>query len=108
MIDAVNGFMRQIDILNKLIDETLPTPTDSKFTRTRKAIASLRVDKKVQAIEQRLSSYKSLLTLKFASQSIYTNQSTSESDKKVTYNVPPRQASCFIGRKLCWLKSINI
>ena len=99
MIDAVNGFMRQIHILNNLIDETLPTTTDSKFTRTRKAIASLRVDKQVHAIEQTLSSYKSLLTLKFASRSIYTSKSISESDGKITYNVPPRQVSCFIGRK---------
>ncbi|KAL2810853.1 hypothetical protein BJX63DRAFT_303421 [Aspergillus granulosus] len=63
VLPAVNGSLQQITLLDKLIQETLPTPSDSRLRRMRKAVASIRREKVMVAILESLERYKSTLTL---------------------------------------------
>jgi N-terminal domain on NACHT_NTPase and P-loop NTPases len=66
---ALNGCLKQITMLDKLIQEILPTPTNSKLIRAKKAIASVCKEKVVIAILKTLEGYKSTLTLHFCQRS---------------------------------------
>src|SRR5436305_3976382 len=52
--DTVEGCLKQITLLDGLIEKMLPTSTDCAVQRARKAVASVRKEKNVAAVQRTL------------------------------------------------------
>ena len=61
--DAIEACNRQTARLNAILDDALPTPSDSKIQRGRKALRSLRREKEIMGIQSSIESSKSTFTL---------------------------------------------
>ena len=61
--NAIDACNRQTARLNAILDDILPTPSDSKIQRGRKALRSLRREKEVAGIQSSIESSKSTFTL---------------------------------------------
>lgn len=66
---TVEGSLKQITMLDELMEKILPALTDSTLQRAWKAIASVRKGKDVVVIMRTLEAYKSTLTLHFSQRS---------------------------------------
>jgi len=96
LLPVVKGCLRQITMLNGLIEEMLPVSTDSTLRRARKAIASIRKEKEVVVVQRILETYKSTLTLHFSQR---TEPSiTTDARENAYYDIPSLQVSHFVAR----------
>jgi len=96
LLQVVKGCLRQITMLNGLIEEMLPVSTDSTLRRARKAIASIRKEKEVVVVQRILETYKSTLTLHFSQR---TEPSiTTDARENAYYDIPSLQVSHFVAR----------
>ena len=69
LLPAIDGCRTQVELLNAVIEKVLPLPSDSWRERSRKAIASLRQDGRVQKIRKDLQGYIQALTYYHAASS---------------------------------------
>jgi hypothetical protein len=69
LLPVLNGCTDQIGLLDIVMDETLPKVDDSRIQRGKKAVLSLRQDKKVESILKILRSYVGTLTFYYAAAS---------------------------------------
>ncbi|KAH0551387.1 hypothetical protein GP486_007398 [Trichoglossum hirsutum] len=93
---VVDGCFRQVTLLNGLIEKMLPNLTDSKWQRTRKAIASIRKEKVIAVIQRTLETYKSTLTLHFSQGA---RASTFSAIRECAYyEIPSLRVSQFVER----------
>ncbi|KAI9759277.1 MAG: hypothetical protein M1840_003498 [Geoglossum simile] len=96
LLHVVKGCLRQITMLDGLIEKMLRNSTDSRLQQARKAIASVFKEKDVAVIQRTLETYKSTLTLYFsqgprASIAIATRENT-------YYEIPSLRVSQFVER----------
>ncbi|KAH0534126.1 hypothetical protein FGG08_007284, partial [Glutinoglossum americanum] len=94
--NVVEGCLRQVIMLDRLIDKMLPTSTDSPLRRARKAIASVLKEKDIAVIQRTLETYKSTLTLHFSQRS--GASITNAAGESTYYEIPSLQVSQFIER----------
>jgi N-terminal domain on NACHT_NTPase and P-loop NTPases len=69
LIPVINGCTEQIGLLDTVLNDTLPKVDDSRIQRGKKALLSLRQDKKVESILKILRSYIGTLTFYYAAAS---------------------------------------
>jgi hypothetical protein len=94
--NVVEGCRRQITMLDELIEKILPATTDSSFQRARKAVASIRKEKDIAAIQKALERYTSTLTLHFSE---ISGAATVIAVKEGTYyEIPSLQVSQYVER----------
>ena len=109
LLDTVEGCLKQITLLDGLIEKMLPTSTDSTVERARKVVASIRKEKNVAAIQTTLRRYEGTLTLYFSEKSGASTANTAcESDNckatatgnaKAYFLVPFDKDLQFVGRE---------
>src|SRR4051794_31627641 len=96
LLHVVKGCLRQITMLDGLIEKMLRNPTDSRLQQARKAIVSVFKEKDVAVIQRTLETYKSTLILHFSQGSrapidIATRENT-------YYEIPSLRVSQFVQR----------
>ena len=69
LIPAIEGCTEQIGLLDPILANTLPTPTDSRLRRGTKAILSLHQEAKIESITKILRGYIGTLTFYYAAAS---------------------------------------
>ena len=62
LLPVINGCRNQAELLDDMLTKVIPETNDSSWQRKRKAIASLGVEKKTQAITDTLRGYVQILT----------------------------------------------
>ena len=97
---VLEGCLRQLRRLEKLIQSMTPAEAASKVEKTWKGIRSFGKDTKLREILGALNEYKSTITLHLSSvhvQNIQTPRTTSEAPKSY-FEVPSSRLSHFVGR----------
>ena len=94
--DAVEGCLKQIALLDRLIEKMLPTSTDSPLRRARKAIVSVRKEKDLAAIQSTLRGYEGTLTLYFSERSVASTAIVT--GENTYYEIPSLQVLQFVER----------
>ena len=101
--EVVKGCIQHVSDLDTLIAGVLPKKDDSAVVRARKAVSSIRLEKKLLDLSRILESYKSALALEFGHQTITTVRSHSpgpaEQSTAVYHYFPSSQVSRFVGRE---------
>ncbi|KAI9775123.1 MAG: hypothetical protein M1839_001434 [Geoglossum umbratile] len=99
LMRVVYGCERQIYLLGRLMEELLPTSSDSRMMRARKAFGSIYKEKKVMEIQRALETYKTTLTLHFSQISGQKNGAPAIAEREVYCEIPSWQVSHFVGRE---------
>ncbi|OBT54529.1 hypothetical protein VE04_05535 [Pseudogymnoascus sp. 24MN13] len=99
---VIDGCHVTLSSLDKLCREILPTPRDSSMVRARKAMQSLRADKKFTNYQRILETYKTSLMLHISQRSVV--QAVTKAASKAPafdtfYHFPSTQVSRFIARE---------
>lgn len=100
---VVAGCARHVQALDELVTKALPVKGDSGMVRAKKAVASVRLEKRLMELQRTLESYKAALVLEIGHQTHAALrpmlQSGTVPEKGKCYHLPPSQISQFIGRK---------
>lgn len=95
----VEGCRGSISELNKLLENILPVSSDSQCRKMQKALASIRKEKEVAQIREKLKGYASTFTLYFNSEIFRTASASAGGEYIQTYyEVPPLQVSHYVER----------
>ncbi|KAH0538196.1 hypothetical protein FGG08_005212 [Glutinoglossum americanum] len=96
LLHVVKGCLRQITMLDGLIEKMLPNSTDSTPRRLRKVIASVLKERDVVGIQRTLETYKSTLTLHFIEK--YGGSIATTARESTYYEIPSLQVPQFVER----------
>ena len=88
----------QIELLNEILDKTLPDPSDDSLRRGRKAFRSLRQEGKVKQIKKTLSKHIQLLTYYHTSGLPVLQAGSDIAVTKAHFLIPFVRDECFINR----------
>ncbi len=97
--DAIEACNRQTARLNAILDDVLPTPSDSKLQRGRKALRSLRREKEVAGIQSSIESSKSTFTLYYVRHPVSLPIRPKVSWLERCCDIPATSVLYFVGRK---------
>ncbi|RDL39896.1 uncharacterized protein BP5553_04236 [Venustampulla echinocandica] len=102
-VQVVTSCVQHVQTLDELVSKALPVKGDSAIKRAKKAVASVRLEKRLIELQQTLESYKSALVLEIGHQTHAALRpeipSMTGPVKGTCYHLPPSQVSLFIGRK---------
>lgn len=99
--DAPKAF-RDISIqlpLAQLVERVLPSPTDSLFQRTQKAVVSVQNEKEIEQMKKDIEAYKFTLTVYFSHRSCNTRANHNGIFEDQCFNVPSLKVAQFVMRK---------
>ena len=96
---TVAGLERQALVLQGLCEHILPSLGDMWWHKARKAVSSLRKEKELKNVLQRIIAYESTLNLYFTTAMSLKDSSSVPWTKRIYRDVPPFALGRFIGRR---------
>lgn len=109
VLGVVIGCQSQVTNLVAIIDKLLPRPADSKWTKSKKALLSIKSEKRMQHIESCLQRYTQSLTYHEAANIPSFNQgqkaSSGSDNTQIVFDIPFSRDADFIGREDILLKT---
>lgn len=96
---TVGGLERQALVLQGLCEHVLPSLGDMWWQKARKAVSSLRKEKELKSVLQKIIAYESTLNLYFTSAMSLKDSSSVHWTKRTYHDVPPFALDRFIGRR---------
>ncbi len=102
LLKTVQGCVRLTKALEANLEECLPLPDDSFLMKGKKAIKSIKAERKIAEIQRVLETYKSTLTLYFSHLTVMASPGQSlpagPAEFKF-YEIPAMSVNHFVGRK---------
>lgn len=97
---VLQGYLRQLNALDELLQSMTSAETASKFRRTWKGIRSFGKDTKLRRIMGILTEYKTTLNLHLSARSAITppSEKTGTEAAKSYFEIPKKSVSYFVGR----------
>lgn len=102
LLKTVQGCVRLIKALEANLEECLPMPDDTFFTKGKKVIKSFKAERKIAEIQRILETYKSTLTLYFSHLTVMASSGQNVpavAAMSKFYEIPAIRVNHFVGRK---------